>query len=123
MSDRLIVQSRTWLPNVVRMELRGYLDAESYPRLEEEFQLWFDKGISSFVLQLNDLVSLSNVGVGILVALIRTCQVAGGSVTVERPSPEARKTLERTEIYPMLHVVHSTRDAIREVAAGSDLSR
>ena len=117
MAENLTVQAGTWLPNVVRMELRGHLTAQTYPSLESEFRRWFDEGIASFVIQLSDLASLSNVGVGVLVGIVRTCQEKGGNVTLERPSPQARKALELTSVYPMLHVVHSTRDAIRQVQA------
>ncbi len=117
MPENLVVQAGTWLSDVVRMELRGRLTAQTFPTLEAEFKRWLDEGINSFVIQLSDLVFLSNVGVGILVGMVRTCQERGGTVTLERPSLQARKSLELTGVYPLLHVVHSTRDAIRQVQA------
>lgn len=117
MAENLVVQAGSWLQDVVRVELRGELTAETCPVLESEFRRWIGEGITRFVIRLSDLAALSNVGVGALVSMIRTCQERGGTVTLERPSLEARKSLELTGVYPLLHVVHSTRDAIEQVQA------
>lgn len=111
MSDHLLIHVKHWSEDVLLAGIRGDLTHETHAQLEEQVQVWLDKGILSFVFDLTNVTRLSNTGAGVLVNQVRAVQDRGGRVTLVEPSPAALETLELLGVMQFLHVVQSADEA------------
>jgi len=116
MPERMHIQSHPWKGDLVRVDIRGALVAETVPLLDEEFRRLFSQGYDSFVLVLPQLTRVSLVGGAALVGHLRVTQERSGSVTLVQPSPEIERVLGLLGVLPLLHVA---RDPAELIGAGS----
>lgn len=112
MVQKLHVQSFPWKGNLVRVDVRGSLTADSVAQLDDEFSKHFDEGHDSFVIHLGQLTALSLVGGAALIGKLRIAQERGGSITLVQPSPEVEKVLGTLGVLHLLHIAHDTAELI-----------
>jgi anti-sigma B factor antagonist len=78
------------------VKVRGELDIQTTPVLEEELRSALDRGASTIVVDLCEVSFLDSTGLSVLVSGLKRCQAAGGELRLEGPRPNVRKVLEIT---------------------------
>ncbi len=73
---------------LVRICLSGSLDFNNYAQLEDELLRWIDGGQPSWIIDIDQLKSLTSVAAAGFVGLLRVAQDHGGNVFVIEPPDE-----------------------------------
>jgi anti-sigma B factor antagonist len=90
---RVTVESAPSGPTV---RVWGEVDVQTSPVLDEQLQSVLDQGPSSVVVDLGEVTFLDSTGLSVLIAGLKRCQAAGGSLRVVAPQPNVRRVLEIT---------------------------
>ena len=106
------VQSQAWKGDLIRVDIRGELNADSINKIDREFELRLRSGHDSFVIHLAHLTQMSLAGGAALVGHLRIIQERGGSVTLVQPAPVVERTLGTLGVLPLLHIVQHTSELI-----------
>lgn len=112
MAQKMHITSHPWKGDLVRVDIRGTLTAETVPLLDKEFANRFAEGRFSFVVHLAQLTGLSFAGGTALIGQLRLAHDRGGSVTLVQPSTEVEKVLGSLGVLPLLHIVRDTAELI-----------
>ncbi len=62
------------------LELKGYLDAHTAPKLEETFQDLIDKGNHKIVVNCKELTYISSAGLGVFMAFVEDLRESQGDI-------------------------------------------
>jgi anti-anti-sigma factor len=111
-AQKMHITSHPWKGELIRVDIRGSLTAETVPLLDKEFAKRFSEGHFSFVVHLSQLTGLSFAGGTALLGQLRLAHERGGSVTLVQPSPEVEKVLGSLGVLPLLHIVRDTSELI-----------
>lgn len=106
------VQSQAWKGDLIRVDIRGELNADSISKVDSEFERRLRAGHDSFVIHLAHLTALSFAGAAALVGHLRIIQERGGSVTLVQPAPVVERSLGVLGVLPLLHIVKDTSELI-----------
>ena len=106
------VQSQTWKGSLIRLDIRGILDAVAIPQMDQEFARRLDSGHDGFVVHLAQLTGMTLAGGAALTGHLRVIQELGGSVTLVQPSPVVESVLTTLGVFHLLHVVKDTSELI-----------
>jgi anti-sigma B factor antagonist len=87
-----------------RIHLEGELDNLSAPVLRQAVESLYAGGCSDIRLDLGDLRFIDSTGLGLLVAIWRHCDDAGGRATVVEVSDPVRRLMDVTGI--SVYLVH-----------------
>jgi len=112
MAQKLHITSHPWKGDLIRVDIRGSLTAETVPLLDQELAKRFSEGRFSFVVHLAHLTELSFAGGTALVGQLRLAHDRGGSVTLVQPSHEVERVLGSLGVLPLLHIVRDTSELI-----------
>lgn len=112
MSKSTHITSHPWKGDLIRVDIRGALTAETLKLLDLEFSKRFAEGHDSFVVHLAQLTHLSMAGGAALIGQLRLAHERGGNVTLVQPSPEAERVLGCMGVLPLLHIVRDTAELI-----------
>ncbi len=123
MSTPCHIQSQPWKGDLIRVDIRGSLCAESIPDLDREFERHFADGHSSFVIYLDQLTRLTLAGGAALVGQLRLAQERGGSVTLVQPAPEIEEIFGVLGVLPLLHIVRDTTELLGAGSTKKNLPR
>ncbi len=112
MTPELRVQAQAQARNkeVVRLDVRGSLCAETMETLENEMERWLEDGFNAFLIYMEHLEEMSLAGAASFLGLLRRAQEEGGRVSLLRPSAAARQALELHGALSILHVVTSPEE-------------
>ena len=108
----LFLRSELWDQDMIRIDLRGVLTAQTAGVLEKEFGRWFQKHAKTFVLGMQDITELSVAGAAVLTAPARRAQEEGGRVILVKPGPPVSRTLELLGILPLYPIVGSLQEIL-----------
>jgi anti-sigma B factor antagonist len=81
-------------PVVVRVW--GEVDIQTSPILDSHLQQVLGDGVASIVVDLAEVTFLDSTGLSVLVAGLKRCQEAGGTLQVVSPRPHVRRIFEVT---------------------------
>ena len=112
MGQNCHVQSQAWKGDLIRVDIRGELNAASISKIDSEFERRLRSGHDSFVIHLAHLTRMSLAGAAALVGHLRVIQERGGSVTLVQPAPVVERTLGLLGVLPLLHIVKDTSELI-----------
>ncbi|HEY2813117.1 MAG TPA: STAS domain-containing protein [Acidimicrobiales bacterium] len=100
--------AKRWLTELngdtAAVTLRGEIDLLLAPSLRDHLNRLHADGVRNFMLDTKDLTFIDSVGLSVLLALYRRCREEDGTITLVRPSPSLRRTLEISGLLDVLNV-------------------
>lgn len=86
------------------LELKGYLDAHTAPKLEETFQDLMDKGNSKIVVNCKDLTYISSAGLGVFMAFVEDLRERQGDIKFSNMSDKVFNVFDLLG-FPLLYEI------------------
>jgi anti-sigma B factor antagonist len=86
------------------LELKGYLDAHTAPKLEETFQDLIDKGQYKIVVNCNDLSYISSAGLGVFMAFVEDLRERRGDIKFSNMSQKVFNVFDLLG-FPLLYEI------------------
>ncbi|MBI5472126.1 MAG: STAS domain-containing protein [Ignavibacteriae bacterium] len=102
MSDFKIAQRET--NNVNVLELKGYLDAHTAPKLEEAFQQLLKSDRTRIVVNCRDLSYISSAGLGVFMAFIEDVREKSGDIKLTNMSTKVYNVFDLLG-FPLLYEI------------------
>jgi anti-sigma B factor antagonist len=102
MSDFKIAQREQNSVNI--LELRGYLDAHTAPRLEEALQGLLGTARYNIVVNCKDLSYISSAGLGVFMAFIEDVRKHNGDIKLTNMSPKVYNVFDLLG-FPLLYEI------------------
>jgi len=91
------------------LELKGYLDAHTAPKLEETFQDLIDKGHFKIVVNCNDLSYISSAGLGVFMAFVEDIRERQGDIKFSNMSQKVYNVFDLLG-FPLLYQIYKRED-------------
>jgi anti-sigma B factor antagonist len=110
MSDFKIAQREKDAVNV--LELKGYLDAHTAPKLEEAFQTLLRDERFRIVVNCKDLSYISSAGLGVFMAYIEDVRKNKGDIKLSNMSPKVYNVFDLLGFPLLYEIVKDEQDAI-----------
>jgi anti-sigma B factor antagonist len=112
MSEFKIAQRAT--SNVNVLELRGYLDAHTAPKLEEAFQELLKTDRTRIVVNCKDLSYISSAGLGVFMAFIEDVRGKAGDIKLTNMSSKVYNVFDLLG-FPLLYEIYKDEsDAVKK---------
>ncbi len=86
------------------LELKGYLDAHTAPKLEETFQDLIKKGHHNIVVNCNDLSYISSAGLGVFMAFVEDVREKQGDIKFSNMSQKVYNVFDLLG-FPLLYEI------------------
>ena len=102
MTDFKIAQRQHDSVNVI--ELKGYLDAHTAPRLEEALQALVDSRRFNIIVNCRDLSYISSAGLGVFMAYIEDVRKNQGDIKLTNMSPKVYNVFDLLG-FPLLYEI------------------
>jgi anti-sigma B factor antagonist len=102
MSEFKIAQRET--SNVNVLELKGYLDAHTAPRLEEAFENLLKANRTKIVVNCRDLSYISSAGLGVFMAFIEDVRKNSGDIKLSNMSSKVYNVFDLLG-FPLLYEI------------------
>lgn len=90
--------------SAVVVRASGEVDIQTSPVLDDHLQQVLNDGATSVVLDLAGVTFLDSTGLSVLVAGLRRCQEAGGTLQVVSPRPHVRRIFEVTGLHDAFQI-------------------
>lgn len=90
--------------NVHVLELKGYLDAHTAPKLEEAFQDLLNTNRTRIVVNCRDLSYISSAGLGVFMAFIEDVRNKSGDIKLTNMSPKVYNVFDLLG-FPLLYEI------------------
>lgn len=87
------------------LELKGYLDAHTAPKLEETFQDLIDKGNHNIVVNCRDLSYISSAGLGVFMAFVEDLRERQGDIKFSNMSDKVFNVFDLLG-FPLLYEIY-----------------
>ena len=110
MSDFKIAQREQETVNV--LELKGYLDAHTAPRLEEAFQNLLKVQRYKIVVNCRDLSYISSAGLGVFMAYIEDVRTNKGDIKLTNMTPKVYNVFDLLGFPLLYEIFKDEKDAI-----------
>jgi len=111
MSDFHIAQRQR--DNVSVIELKGYLDAHTAPRLEETLQSLLNSSRYNIVVNCRDLSYISSAGLGVFMAFIEDVRKHNGDIKLSNMSPKVYNVFDLLGFPLLYEIVKDEHDAVQ----------
>lgn len=96
------------------LELKGYLDAHTAPKLEETFQDLLDRGNHKIVVNCRDLSYISSAGLGVFMAFVEDLREKHGDIKFSNMSDKVFNVFDLLG-FPLLYEIFTEeREAIEK---------
>ena len=102
MSDFKVAQRESSSVNV--LDLKGYLDAHTAPKLEEAFQKLLAARRFNIVVNCKDLSYISSAGLGVFMAYIEDIRKNSGDIKLSNMSPKVYNVFDLLG-FPLLYEI------------------
>jgi anti-sigma B factor antagonist len=103
------------------LELKGYLDAHTAPKLEEAFQMLLKTERYNIVVNCRDLSYISSAGLGVFMAFIEDVRKHRGDIKLSNMTPKVFNVFDLLG-FPLLYdILKDEQEAVqrfREVGSG-----
>ena len=111
MSDFKIAQRERDSVNV--LELKGYLDAHTAPKLEEAFQNLLKTQRFRIVVNCKDLSYISSAGLGVFMAFIEDVRKNNGDIKLTNMSPKVYNVFDLLGFPLLYEIFKDEQEAIK----------
>lgn len=114
MSDFKIAQRERDSVNV--LELKGYLDAHTAPKLEEAFQDLLNSQRFNIVVNCRELSYISSAGLGVFMAFIEDVRKNRGDIKLSNMTPKVFNVFDLLGFPLLYEIVKDEQEAVRKFA-------
>ena len=111
MTDFKIAQRQQDSVNVI--ELKGYLDAHTAPRLEEALQGLMDSRRFNIIVNCRDLSYISSAGLGVFMAFIEDVRKNKGDIKLTNMSPKVFNVFDLLGFPLLYEILGDEQEAVR----------
>jgi len=111
MTDFKIAQRQHDSVNVI--ELKGYLDAHTAPRLEEALQGLVDTRRFNIIVNCRDLSYISSAGLGVFMAFIEDVRKNKGDIKLTNMSPKVYNVFDLLGFPLLYEILGDEQEALR----------
>jgi anti-sigma B factor antagonist len=111
MTDFKIAQRQQDSVNVI--ELKGYLDAHTAPRLEEALQGLVDSRRFNIIVNCRDLSYISSAGLGVFMAFIEDVRKNKGDIKLTNMSPKVYNVFDLLGFPLLYEILSDEQEAVR----------
>jgi anti-sigma B factor antagonist len=110
--------------DIVLLGIRGYVDTQTSPELQQRIFDLMKQGMSQFVIDLSAVQYVSSAGWGVFVSEIRGLREKGGDLIIIHMLPEVTEVFEMLEFNKILTCSDSLEEAIHDfdLSKGLDLT-
>ncbi len=105
-------------PPTWKIELNGYLDAHTAPRLEETFTEMIESGRTNLIVDFENLEYISSAGLGVFMAFIEDVRESQGDIKLSGMSPKVYNVFDLLG-FPMLYDICGSPSEARDRFIGS----
>ncbi len=112
MSDFKIAQRERDSVNV--LELKGYLDAHTAPKLEEAFQDLLNSQRFNIVVNCRELSYISSAGLGVFMAFIEDVRKNRGDIKLSNMTPKVFNVFDLLGFPLLYEIVKDEQEAVRK---------
>lgn len=112
MSDFKIAQRERESVNV--LELKGYLDAHTAPKLEEAFQDLLNSQRFNIVVNCRELSYISSAGLGVFMAFIEDVRKNRGDIKLSNMTPKVFNVFDLLGFPLLYEIVKDEQEAVRK---------
>lgn len=99
--------------NVHVLELRGYLDAHTAPKLEEAFQNLLNDQRYLIVVNCKDLSYISSAGLGVFMAFIEDVRKHSGDIKLTNMSPKVYNVFDLLGFPLLYEIFKDEKEAVK----------
>jgi anti-sigma B factor antagonist len=96
------------------LELKGYLDAHTAPKLEEAFQGLLKSQRFNIVVNCRDLTYISSAGLGVFMAYIEDVRKNKGDIKLSNMSPKVYNVFDLLGFPLLYEIVKEEQEAINK---------
>ena len=103
------------------LELKGYLDAHTAPKLEEAFQNLMKTERYNIVVNCSDLSYISSAGLGVFMAFIEDVRKHRGDIKLSNMTPKVFNVFDLLGVPLLYDILKDEQEAVqrfREVGSG-----
>ncbi|HXF99860.1 MAG TPA: STAS domain-containing protein [Bacteroidota bacterium] len=100
--------------NVSVIELKGYLDAHTAPRLEETFQELLKANRTKIVVNCKDLSYISSAGLGVFMAFIEDVRSRAGDIKLSNMSKKVYNVFDLLGFPLLYEIFDNEAEAIKK---------
>jgi anti-sigma B factor antagonist len=111
MTDFKIGQRQQDSVNVI--ELKGYLDAHTAPRLEEALQGLVDSRRFNIIVNCRDLSYISSAGLGVFMAFIEDVRKNKGDIKLTNMSPKVYNVFDLLGFPLLYEILSDEKEAVK----------
>ncbi len=105
-----IVNQQSGRSRAIQVALKGSLDSETAPQLEEHLDRVVDEYIKTLTFDLEDLDFISSAGLRVFVKVQKTLDARGGEVLMFHLQPQIEKVFEIVKALPSMTVFASEQE-------------
>lgn len=110
----IVTIARLQVGNHIVLRVSGRMDAQNGLQFEQNCQSCISDGITKLVIDLDDLVYISSMGLGCLVAVAKTLQEKGGALRICRLNGLVKQVFEITRLDRIFRLHESVESALAE---------
>lgn len=96
------------------LDLKGYLDAHTAPKLEEAFQGLLKNARYNIVVNCRDLSYISSAGLGVFMAFIEDVRKNSGDIKLTNMTPKVYNVFDLLGFPLLYEILKDEQDAIRK---------
>jgi anti-sigma B factor antagonist len=96
--------------------IKGYLDAHTAPKLEQELQNLIDEGKFKIIVNFNELSYISSAGLGVFMGFIETIREKEGDIKLSNMSPKIFRVFDLLGFPTLYDILDTDEEAKRKFA-------
>ncbi len=100
--------------NVAILDIKGYLDAHTAPRLEKEIQSLVDENQYNIVVNFKDLLYISSAGLGVFMGFIENIRSNHGDIKLTNMSPKIYRVFDLLGFPTLYDIFDDEEQAIKK---------
>jgi len=102
------------------LELKGYLDAHTAPKLEEAFQSLLGSSRYNIVVNCRDLSYISSAGLGVFMAFIEDVRNNRGDIKLTNMSPKVYNVFDLLGFPLLYEILNDEQEAVNRFVHTTD---
>ena len=100
--------------DVVVLNIKGYLDAHTAPRLENEIQSLVDESRYNIVVNFKDLLYISSAGLGVFMGFIENIRENSGDIKLTNMNPKIYRVFDLLGFPTLYDILEDEGEAIKK---------
>ncbi|MBD3290993.1 anti-sigma factor antagonist [candidate division KSB1 bacterium] len=96
--------------------IKGYLDAHTAPKLEQELQNLIDEGKYKIIVNFNELSYISSAGLGVFMGFIETIREKEGDIKLSSMNPKIFRVFDLLGFPTLYDILDTDEEAKKKFA-------